>query len=275
MTTFHFQIGAFKCHILPDAGRRTDAGILFSNAPTDELEAALKDHDSDGGLYNIFGCLLIETGEENILVDAGMGKAFPETGKLLEHLAALNISPEAINTLIITHAHPDHIIGLLNDDGELAFPNASYVMWHAEWEFWTDEAQLAALPEGRTAAARKYLPPIASKLELATEDGETIRPGIFAMPTPGHSPGHLALLIKSEGEEFCFLGDAILHPLHIEQPNWVAEYDMDRSLVVETRRRLIEQCAQHGWLTTGYHFAPAGIGRIEEVEAGKYRWTRG
>ena len=261
---FQFKIGSFDCAILPDVVRQMDAGILFSNAPPDELQAILSRYNSDGTLLNIFGCLLVQTGNEIVLIDAGMGDAFPETGQLFTQLAQLNISPAHIDTLILTHCHPDHIAGMVTKDGTLAFPNAGIVLWHSEWAFWTDEAELATQPAGRADAVRRYLPPVANKVELMTDASEPIRPGIYPVPTPGHSPGHMGVRIQSGEETLLFAGDAFLHPIHIEQPDWVAQFDMNPAQVPATRRQLIEQCIENDWWVTGYHFAPAGIGRIEK-----------
>jgi glyoxylase-like metal-dependent hydrolase (beta-lactamase superfamily II) len=264
-TPFTIKVGTFTCHILPDVEREMDAGILFSNAPENERQQAIAPYQTENGtLPNMFGTVLIETGDETVLIDAGMGDAFPETGHLLEHLARLNIAPEAINTVIITHCHPDHIVGLLDADDNLRFPNANYIMWHSEWDFWTDAEILATQPEGRVAVVKRVLPKIADRVSLATEDGEVLNAGIYALPTPGHAPGHMSVRVSDGNDTLIFAGDALLHPLHIAHPDWVAAFDMDKTQVPATRRHLCQLCVDNNWSIVGYHFMPAGIGKVVE-----------
>ena len=138
--SFHFNIGTFECIAVSD-GTHTyapptfppPAVLLFANAPRERLEETLRKHNLYPGQWvewvSPYICLVVNTGEHRVLVDTGAGGLEPSTGKLIQNLKAVGIAPEDIDTVIITHAHPDHIGGITDIEGRLAFPNAKYVMW--------------------------------------------------------------------------------------------------------------------------------------------------
>ncbi len=128
----------------------------------------------------------------------------PTTGKLIPNLRAEGITPEEIDFVILSHVHPDHAGGNLDEDGKLAFPNAQFVMWQKEWTFWTNDPDLSGFKIAQFVlllidCANRNIPPIQDRLTLIEREEEIV-PGIHAMFTPGHTPGHMALIISS-GEE--------------------------------------------------------------------------
>ncbi|MEO8611201.1 MAG: MBL fold metallo-hydrolase [Chloroflexota bacterium] len=170
---YTFKIGLFDCAVVSDgmAMLMPDAAkILMANAPEAELVTALQAHGISG--YDIpyrMNCLYVRTDQHRVLVDTGLGGGVhPDLGQLINNLSAINVTPAAVDTLIITHGHGDHIGGLTDASGQLVFPNARYFMRKPEWEFWTAEESLAKMDDFGKGFATKNLPPLASKINLIT-----------------------------------------------------------------------------------------------------------
>ena len=282
---YHFKVGAFECMAVGD-GTHTyapptfppPATFLFGNAPRNHLEQTLRKHDIEAEQWtewtSPYNCLVIDTGEHRVLVDTGASDLGPNTGRLLQNLQAEGIEPEDIDLVILTHCHPDHINGNTFEDGQLVFPDARYAMWKGEWDFWTSgeaEAQLDEhFREILLSFVRKNLPPIQDRLEFIERERE-ILPGIQAISAPGHTPGHMALLISSGGDQLLHIVDTVLHPIHLERPDWCALVDFAPDQVTLTRRRLLKQAAQTKILVFASHFPFPGLGRV--VPKGEdWRW---
>ena len=217
---------------------------------------------------------MVNTNEHRVLVDTGAGALTPSTGKLVQNLKVVGIAPEDIDTVVITHAHPDHIGGNTDSKGKLAFPKAKYVMWQDEWDFWTSELAETKLDEHSKdillGCARKNLPPIQGRLNLVDREIE-ILPGIEAIAAPGHTPGQMALAVSSEGEQLLCISDAVLHPIHLEQPGWHAIVDLDPKQVEATRRRILKKAAAEKSLVFAFHLPFPGLGRVSQ-SADTWQW---
>lgn len=273
---YHFKVGAFECIVVSD-GIHTyapptfppPATFLFSNAPRNQLEQTLRKHNIQPDQWtewiSPYNCLLINTGEYLVLVDTGANGLSPSTGRLIQNLKANGIEPEDIDIVIITHCHPDHINGITHDNGELTFPNARFAMWKGEWDFWTlGEAEAKLNEKFRDALlsfVRKNLPSIQDRLDLIEHERE-ILPGIQAISAPGHTPGHMALLISSEGKQLLNIVDTVLHPIHLDRPEWCATVDFSPDQVVATRRHLLHRAAAENSLVLAFHFPFPGLGHI-------------
>jgi hypothetical protein len=195
-----FRVGALDCVAVSDGIRPYPAHMFFVNAPEAELREELAAvGDGRETVTSSYNCLAIRAGDEWAVVDTGIGPVDPSLGQLLPRLREADIPPEEIGTVVLTHGHPDHIGGLTDAEGNLNFPNARYILWRDEWEFWTSDERLAELPEVMASFARKNLPPIAERVELLEREAE-ILPGVQAFPTPGHTPGHMSLSLASQGE---------------------------------------------------------------------------
>ncbi|MEE8419284.1 MAG: MBL fold metallo-hydrolase [Dehalococcoidales bacterium] len=282
---YRFKVGSFQCMAVSD-GTHTYAppifppppSFLFANAPRSRLEQVLREHGLQAEQWvewvSPYICLVVDTGKNLVLVDTGADGLGQDTGKLLQHLKAEGISPEDIKTVILTHGHPDHLGGNTDAEGKPIFENARYIISRDEWDFWmSGQAELKLDEHSReilVGYARKNLPPIQNQLDLVDYEME-ILPGIQTVAAPGHTPGHMVLSISSEGEQLLCLSDTVLHPIHLEQPDWHAAVDMDPGQVEATRRRILDKAATEKALIIAFHFPFPGLGHV--VRKGEeWRW---
>jgi glyoxylase-like metal-dependent hydrolase (beta-lactamase superfamily II) len=181
--------------------------------------------------------------------------------------------------VILTHGHLDHIGGAVTGDGNPAFENARYVMSRTEWEFWNAESidlSGVKLPEelltALVASARRCLPPLRRRVELI--EGETeIVPGVHLLSAAGHTPGHLAVLVTSGRRQFLHVTDSVIHPLHLEHPEWNNPIDLSPDVARATRQRLLDRAASEEALVAATHFPSSYAGRVTRRSAGHWEWT--
>lgn len=271
-----FTIGSFKCmtvsdgtHVYAPPTFPPPASFLFVNAPRQRLEQVLRENNLQEERWvewmSPYICLVVDTGKHLVLVDTGADGLGPDTGKLLQHLQIQGISPEDIDTVILTHGHPDHLGGNTDAEGKPVFVHARYVICRDEWDFWmSEQAELKLDEHSREVLlgyARKNLPPIQNQLSLVNYETE-ILPGIQTIAAPGHTPGHMALAISSEGEQLLCVSDTVLHPIHLEQPDWYAAVDLDPGQVEDTRRRILAKAANEKALVVAFHFPFPGLGHV-------------
>jgi glyoxylase-like metal-dependent hydrolase (beta-lactamase superfamily II) len=213
--------------------------------------------------------VVVNTGDKLVLIDTGMGSSTmfgPTTGKLLKSLAAAGIDPKDIDAVVATHAHCDHVWGIMGDDGKPNFPNAQIYISQADFDFWTDEKKLSlkdpAYMQPFVEGARKNLLPNRDKI-VFVKDGQEFLPGIQAMAAPGHTVGHTVFMITSDGKSLAAIGDLTHHQiLLVEKPRIEFAYDTDPKLSANTRVRVLDMLAAQKIPLIAYHFPWPGFGHV-------------
>lgn len=210
---------------------------------------------------------LLQDGDRTVLFDAGSGSGFmPSAGKILEALDAIGVSAGDITHVLFTHAHPDHLWGVLDDFDDPVFGNASYRIGRAEWEYWTDPETVNTIGAERASfavGAARRLAAIEDQVEFIS-GGQEVLPGIMAHDTPGHTPGHMAFEIRQGSEAALVVGDAIGNGhLAFARPDWASGSDQDAETGIATRTRLLDQLATDQMAMVGFHLPEGGLGRVE------------
>jgi glyoxylase-like metal-dependent hydrolase (beta-lactamase superfamily II) len=249
-----FKLGEFNCTVV------SDGTIVVPDMVTPKK---FDPADPKTGLVMDVNCILINTGKSKVLVDTGCGPDFgPASGKLLANLTAAGIELSEIDTVVLTHAHSDHVGANVDANGKLVFPNATYVMHRAEWEFWMDRLQAEPpSPRSMLSTTRRNLPPIKDRVRLV-EDKTVIAPGIQCVLTPGHTPGGLMLMVASDSDRMCCIGDLIHHKVELNRPDTFAMFDVARDEAIAVRTRILPELADSGVLIFSCHLDYPGLGHF-------------
>jgi glyoxylase-like metal-dependent hydrolase (beta-lactamase superfamily II) len=209
-------------------------------------------------------CLLLETASRKVLFDNGLGseKLYgPDSGRLLDSLTEAGVAPSQIDAVVLTHAHSDHCWGTMGDDGTPNFPNAELYLSEAELDFWISAGSDPRMARS-VAGVRKHILPLLDRIRMI-HDEEEFLPGVHALATPGHTPGHMAYLFDGG---WCLTGDVAYHdPLSYTFPEAKSVYDTDHDLGVRTRRRLLERLVAERLSIVGYHHLWPGLGNVERA----------
>ncbi|NJO34341.1 MAG: MBL fold metallo-hydrolase [Rhodospirillales bacterium] len=218
----------------------------------------------------------MKTGDDYVLIDAGSGGTWePTAGKLADSLEAAGIRPEQIGKVVLTHAHPDHIWGLVDElDDSLRFPKAEYVVAAREFDFWTsgEAARLTGPVEGIAAGARRVFKRIESRA-TRIKPGDEVAPGIATVDTAGHTPGHISLLITSGSSKLLVTADAVQNAhVAFAHPDWHPRADMDGDRAAKSRRRVLDMAATDTLRVLCYHIPFPGLGRVER-KGSAFAWA--
>ena len=266
-------LGAMQIDTLSDGSLTLPGDFILGGMPQDEMAAIVAKYGlPTDQLTPPCNVTLMRDGTNTVLFDVGAGPDFqPSAGKLLEAFDVLGLTVDDVTHVCFTHAHPDHIWGLLDEFDEPLFPNAGFLIGQAEFDYWTDPETVNTIGAARTTFAVGAARRLAVIADVVTriKDGQEVLPGIAARLTPGHTPGHMAYELRSGTESVMVAGDALgNHHVAFERPDWASGSDQDKDLAATTRVGLLDQLAADQMRLIGYHLPGGGIGRAEKAATG-------
>ncbi len=275
------EIGNVRIDVLKDGHLTLPGNFIFGPAPQEELAALLEKYGFDGIPDRITppcNVTLLRDGERTVLFDVGSGSGFqPTVGELVDALDEIGVAPEDVTHVVFTHGHPDHLWGVIDDFDEPVFTEAEHLMGKVEFDYWFDPNTVNVIDPPRAsfaAGARRRLDTLGADF-FTLFDGETeILPGVLAIPTFGHSPGHYSYAIATAEGPVLVTGDAITNRhMAFEHPEWPSGSDQDLAKGAETRVKLLERIARENMTLISYHIAHPGIGKAEPIGPGSYRFV--
>jgi len=277
---YRFKLGEFELVSISDGILTVPAKVFAGNATPEQLAATLNEGFESETLTPDCNVLYVNTGKNRVIIDTGSGSSMGTTaGKLLENLQAAKISPSDIDSVILTHAHGDHVGGLLDASGQQVFANATFYVSRQEHDFWMQPQVTlpkigidATAQQGMISAAKKGLGGIQNRLTLV-DVGQEILPGLTAIEAFGHTPGQIAIRIVSAGQSLTHTAD-VVHTRHINlwHPDWQPIFDADPDLAVSSRQRILQKIAAERELMYAYHFPYPGLGHISPRQGGGFTW---
>jgi glyoxylase-like metal-dependent hydrolase (beta-lactamase superfamily II) len=277
---YRFRVGEISATVLSDGIIGGPPRIYASDAPEEKLQEVLRraflptDH-----LTLHLNTLLIETGGRRILIEAGAGGTMgPNGGRIFDNLAAIGLAAADIDTIVISHTHPDHVGNLRAADGGKAFPRATVFVPKADWDFFVrTDPDLSYMPvpeEFRlrfAAAIKSSLEPVKNDIELY-EAGTEIVPGLTTIVASGHTPGMATFLVHSGKDQLLLTADLAYHPVvNVDQP-WLPGPDRDKEAALSSRRRIFDRAAADQIPVLGFHYPFPGLGRMLKTDGG-YAWV--
>ena len=258
--------GAYDITVVSDGTLTLNIPQIFPGSPVDEVKKLLGSAVTGDDASVEVNVLLLKSGSEQILIDSGAGpKMTPTAGKLLESLKAAGTEPSAITKVIYTHAHPDHLWGSVAPDGKIVFENASFHMAEAEHNFWSAPDLAAKMPEGMRPMVQGIQGQLTALKEKLTffKPGAEVAPGIMALDTNGHTPGHVSFELAG-GDGLILTGDAVTAALvFFAHPDWKFGFDADQDKAIAARKTLLDMAASGKKKMLGYHWPYPGLAMAE------------
>jgi glyoxylase-like metal-dependent hydrolase (beta-lactamase superfamily II) len=269
-----YKVGAAEVTALYDGiWEKPHDPAFIANASVEDVKAAMVKAGLPADFVSIpFTVIVVKTGGKTILCDSGTGgQVQPTAGKMMANMKAAGIDPAKIDTILISHFHPDHIFGLMEKDtNKPVFPDVEIIVSDAEYKFWTDPAVIDRLPEARKGLARRIQAVFPTWKNIRQVTGEPeVAPGIRFVSSPGHTPGHRAFHLSSGSSQLMISNDTAYVPaLVVANPDWHGQYDQDAALAETSRRKLLDRVIADKIMICGYHFPFPGAGTIAKDGAG-------
>lgn len=273
---FHrFMLGAAEVTVVSDGPLPLGPPKgTFTGASDDEIKKMLTDNflPADNIVLEQ-NSPIVNMGDRLVLFDTGMGtsQAFgPTTGRQQKSMAEAGIRPEDIDAVVFSHAHIDHIGGVVDSNGKVLFPNAQFYIAQSDLDYWTDEGKMGSPLKDFIVHARKNLLPVRDKI-VFYKDGQEFLPGIQALAAPGHTVGHTMFMVTSGGKSFAFLGDLTHHQiLLMEHPRMQFSYDTNPGQAAESRVKMLDMLATNKIPVMSYHYPWPGYGHVVKTGEGFY-----
>jgi len=277
---YRYKVGSFEITVVTDGANRMKLPDDFvKNATKDQVNAALAaaymEKDVFVGPYNP---VVVNTGQKLVLIDTGTSEAAYKStngmsGQLMTNLAAAGIDAKAIDTVIISHYHGDHVNGLLKADGSLAFPNAEILVPALEHKYWMDDGEMSRAPKGRMEGLfknnRRVFSGEVMKRLRTYEEGKEVVSGITAVGTHGHSAAHNSHVVASGSSQVFVQADVTHVPfLFARNPGWHAFYDQDPVMAEATRRKVYDMLTADRMMVQGFHYPFPSVAYVEKNGSG-------
>lgn len=266
-----YKVGDIEVFSLIDGMR--DAPLrdgMVRNASAEQVKTVLRGAGFPENQAPVrFNVMALKLLDQVVLVDSGTGghPIYGEgNGRLFESMAAAGLDPKAVKTILISHLHGDHIYGLMNNESDAqVFPDADIVVPAAELKWWTRPGvESLDLGPTRKGLARRIQATVATWKNVRTFEGEPeLLPGVHAIEVPGHSPGMVAHLVASGGEQFLISADVVNLAPHIAtHPEWQLSIDQDPQMAVETRRKIFDRAVADKLTISGTHWLMPNVGTL-------------
>jgi glyoxylase-like metal-dependent hydrolase (beta-lactamase superfamily II) len=278
---YRYKVGTIEVTAVTDGARTFPLPDTFvKNAPKDAVNAALAAGYMERDKVTApFTPVVVNTGAKLVVIDTGLGPAqFDQSkgavGQFHGNLAAAGIDRSAVDAVIISHFHQDHINGLLTADSKAAFPKAEIMVPASEWKYWSDDGEMSKAAGGLKTNfenARRVFGALGNKV-TPYESGKELVPGITSMATPGHTPGHSSHLVTSGNAKVMVQADvtAAVALLFVRNAGWHGMFDMDGGVAEQTRRKMYDMAATEKMMIQGFHFPFPALGYIEK-DGANYR----
>ena len=276
---YRTQLGQFEITALYDGVIELDTKLLKNAKPSDLNRFLARMFVGNPKMATAVNAYLVNTGDHLVLVDTGAAKLFgPTLGQISENLKAAGYDPSHVDTILITHMHGDHIGGLNDAEGKPIYPNAKIFVAKAESDFWLSEKAADSAPAEHKRffkMARDVAAPYLAngKWQTFTEGSELV-PGIRAVDAKGHTPGHMAYAVESQGQKLLIWGDLVhAYAVQFSRPDVSIEFDIDQKQAVATRRSIMKTVSADKSLAAGMHLPFPGIGHVRADGKGSYAWV--
>jgi glyoxylase-like metal-dependent hydrolase (beta-lactamase superfamily II) len=276
---YRYKVGSHEVTVVTDGSRAfplTDGYV--TNAPIAEVQKALEEvYIPHGQMIHHYSPIVVNTGSKLIVIDTGLGAhTFKQTkgvlGQFMTNLAAAGIDRNAVDQVIISHFHGDHVNGLIDENNKLAYPNAEVLVPAAEWKFWMDDGEMSRAPKGRMEGLfkdnRRVFDALGRKVTPYAWDKE-LAPGLLPIATLGHCIGHTSFILSSGNSKIFIQSDVTNNPdLFARHPQWSANFDQDGPLAVATRKKVYDMLVAEKMQVQGFHYPFPGLAHVEKAEAG-------